>query len=265
MSNKNNSSKNNKFNSNDEGKNNNNADTNGPEKIISDCFYSVLGVKRDAEEAEIKKAYRRLALKWHPDKNPDKKERAERNFKRIAQAYEVLSDGKRRAEYDKHGLTKPTTNNHHNNYQRRRTTPADAHHHFFPSGMFRSPFDVFREFFGDPFADPFHSPLFGFGRESGGGGGGMRSRRRHTTNLFGPFTTDKDENNCEFSTVIRFSTSTKEPGKKLKKTITQTRVVNGKRIITKRTEDDGEETVEVTENGVLKSRLINGCPVEISV
>uniref|UniRef100_A0A915N8K9 J domain-containing protein n=1 Tax=Meloidogyne javanica TaxID=6303 RepID=A0A915N8K9_MELJA len=175
MSNKNNSSKN-KFNSNDEGKNNNsnNADSNGPEKTISDCLYSVLGVKRDAEEAEIKKAYRRLALKWHPDKNPDKKERAERNFKRIAQAYEVLSDGKRRAEYDKHGLTKPTTNNHHNNYQRRRTTPADAHHHFFPSGMFRSPFDVFREFFGDPFADPFHSPLFGFGRESSGGGG-MRS------------------------------------------------------------------------------------------
>ena len=40
--------------------------------------------------------------------------------------------------------------------------------------MFRSPFDVFREFFGDPFADPFHSPLFGFGRESSGGGG-MRS------------------------------------------------------------------------------------------
>ena len=57
MSNKNNSSKN-KFNSNDEGKNNNsnNADSNGPEKIISDCLYSVLGVKRDAEEAEIKKA-----------------------------------------------------------------------------------------------------------------------------------------------------------------------------------------------------------------
>lgn len=260
----NNNSSKNKFNSNDEGKNNNNTDTNGPEKIISDCLYGVLGVKRDADEVEIKKAYRRLALKWHPDKNPEKKERAERNFKRIAQAYEVLSDGKRRAEYDKHGLTKPT-NNHHNNYHhnsnRRRTTPEfSAHHHFFPNGGFRSPFDVFREFFGDPFGDPFHSPLFGFGREHSAG----RHRRRHTTNLFGPFTTDKDENNCEFSTVIRFSTSTKEPGKKLKKTITQTRVVNGKRIITKRTEDDGEETVEVTENGVLKSRLINGCPVEIS-
>uniref|UniRef100_A0A1I8B135 J domain-containing protein n=1 Tax=Meloidogyne hapla TaxID=6305 RepID=A0A1I8B135_MELHA len=169
----NNNSSKNKFNSNDEGKNNNNTDTNGPEKIISDCLYGVLGVKRDADEVEIKKAYRRLALKWHPDKNPEKKERAERNFKRIAQAYEVLSDGKRRAEYDKHGLTKPT-NNHHNNYHhnsnRRRTTPEfSAHHHFFPNGGFRSPFDVFREFFGDPFGDPFHSPLFGFGREHSAG------------------------------------------------------------------------------------------------
>jgi preprotein translocase subunit Sec63 len=58
------------------------------EKSI-DCLYAVLGVKKEADEAEIKKAYRRLALKWHPDKNPERKDRAERMFKRIAQAYEV--------------------------------------------------------------------------------------------------------------------------------------------------------------------------------
>lgn len=239
----------------------------GSEKSSSshraECLYVVLGVKKDADEAEIKKAYRRLALRWHPDKNPEKKERAERMFKRIAQAYEILSDVKRRAEYDRHGLRgnePPGTG------QRRRTTPAEftfqqtgfAHAH-----GFRSPFDIFREFFGDPFVDPLHAPFFafGFGHEAHSG----RHRRRHTTNLFAGHPFDKDENNCEFSTVIRFSSSSKEPGKKLKKTITQTRLVDGKRIVTKRTEDAGDETVEVMENGVLKSRMINGCPVAVGI
>jgi DnaJ-class molecular chaperone len=114
-------------------------------------------------------------------------------FQRIAQAYEILSDGqllcgkilekgncsvKRRAEYDRHGLRgnePPGTG------QRRRTTPAEftfqqtgfAHAH-----GFRSPFDIFREFFGDPFVDPLHAPFFafGFGHEAHSGRRKFRDR-----------------------------------------------------------------------------------------
>lgn len=57
-------------------------------------YYIVLEVSRTATAVDIKKAYRKLALKWHPDKNPEKKEEAEKKFKEISEAYEVLSDGK---------------------------------------------------------------------------------------------------------------------------------------------------------------------------
>ncbi len=59
--------------------------------MASQDYYSILGVKKDASEAEIKKAYRKLARKYHPDVNPGNKE-AEEKFKAISQAYEALSD-----------------------------------------------------------------------------------------------------------------------------------------------------------------------------
>ncbi len=65
-------------------------------------FYSVLGVERKATEDEVKKAYRKLAMKWHPDKNPGDK-KAEDKFKEITEAYEVLSDDKKRKMYDQFG------------------------------------------------------------------------------------------------------------------------------------------------------------------
>src|SRR5262245_6734313 len=65
-------------------------------------FYEVLGVGRNATEAEIKKAYRQMALKYHPDKNPGNKE-AEEKFKEAAAAYEVLSDKDKRQRYDQFG------------------------------------------------------------------------------------------------------------------------------------------------------------------
>ncbi|MDU4959817.1 MAG: molecular chaperone DnaJ [Sporomusaceae bacterium] len=66
-------------------------------------YYEVLGVPKSATEDELKKAYRKLARKYHPDLNPDNKEEAERKIKEINEAYEVLSDSQKRAQYDQFG------------------------------------------------------------------------------------------------------------------------------------------------------------------
>ncbi|XP_015758818.1 PREDICTED: dnaJ homolog subfamily B member 6-B-like [Acropora digitifera] len=66
-------------------------------------YYDVLGVPKNSSDQDIKKAYRKLALKWHPDKNPDNKQQAEENFKEISEAYDVLSDPEKRQVYDRYG------------------------------------------------------------------------------------------------------------------------------------------------------------------
>ncbi len=65
-------------------------------------YYEVLGVAKDADEAALKRAYRKLAMKYHPDRNPDDKE-AEKNFKELNEAYEILKDDEKRAAYDRFG------------------------------------------------------------------------------------------------------------------------------------------------------------------
>lgn len=108
-------------------------------------YYQTLGVERNATDQEIKKAYRKLALKHHPDKNPDDKE-AEEKFKAAAEAYQILSDKEKRQMYDQYGHAGLKGSGGFGGFN------ADA-------------FSGFEDILGD---------FFGFGR----GGGGSRSRTR---------------------------------------------------------------------------------------
>jgi molecular chaperone DnaJ len=65
-------------------------------------YYEILGVEKGVDEKELKKAYRRVAMKFHPDRNPDDKS-AEDKFKEANEAYEVLSDPQKREAYDRYG------------------------------------------------------------------------------------------------------------------------------------------------------------------
>src|SRR5690349_19394863 len=95
-------------------------------------YYEVLGLEKGASEDDIKKAYRKLAVKYHPDKNPGDKA-AEEKFKELGEAYEVLSDQQKRAVYDQYG---------HAAFDRR------SGGGFGRSGGFHDPSEVFREVFG---------------------------------------------------------------------------------------------------------------------
>lgn len=123
-------------------------------------FYEVLGVSKKATEAEIKTAYRKLALKWHPDKN--KSSEATAKFKQINEAYEVLSDTKKRQMYDQMGpeaFKQRGAGAGAYTYQqgpfRYTYTSSGGENPFegFDFGGFSDPFDIFEQFFG--FQNPF--------------------------------------------------------------------------------------------------------------
>lgn len=94
-------------------------------------YYKILGIERDATKETIDAAYRKLALQWHPDRNPDNPKEATEKFKEVAEAYEVLGNPDKRRNYDN-----PSTRSFSN----------------FGQGGFRSPVDIFNAFFGGGFA-----------------------------------------------------------------------------------------------------------------
>lgn len=118
-------------------------------------YYEILGVDKNATQEEIKKAYRKLAIKYHPDKNPNDK-KSEENFKECAEAYEVLSDEKKRKQYDTFG------HNFKNNG--------------FGEGGNMNMDDIFSKF-GDIFGDMFGEGGFNFGNFNGGNGRSRGSLR----------------------------------------------------------------------------------------
>lgn len=112
-------------------------------------YYEVLAVTRDATGDQIKSAYRKAALKWHPDRNPENKSEAEHRFREASEAYSVLSDPQKRATYDRYGH-------------------AGLSGQIFDASNFGSIFEEFQDVFGE---------MFGF-QDIFGGGGRRRGRSR---------------------------------------------------------------------------------------
>lgn len=143
-------------------------------------YYKILQVDRNASDDDLKKAYRKLAMKWHPDKNPNNKKEAEAKFKQISEAYEVLSDPQKKVVYDQYG----------EEGLKGQVPPPDAGGPggatFFSTGEGPTTFrfnprnanDIFAEFFG------YSSPMFG-GMGGGGGGGGRRGGSMFSSGMFG--------------------------------------------------------------------------------
>ena len=117
-------------------------------------LYDELGVSSNANESELKKAYRKLSVRWHPDKNPDNKEEATKKFQEISEAYSVLSDPEKRNQYDQIGM----------DFLKNQS-----------GGPGMDPSDMFSQFFGG------NSPFGGGGSPFGfnfGGGGEPRQQRQ---------------------------------------------------------------------------------------
>jgi molecular chaperone DnaJ len=126
-------------------------------------YYEILGVGKGAATEEIKKAYRKVAMQYHPDRNPGDKS-AEEKFKEAAEAYEILSDADKRAQYDRFGHAGVSGNGR--------------------GGHGQNMEDIFSQF-GDIFGEDIFGSFFGGGGQGGGrrGGGGQRARGVRGSNL----------------------------------------------------------------------------------
>ncbi|XP_061402389.1 dnaJ protein homolog 1-like isoform X1 [Musca vetustissima] len=168
-------------------------------------YYKILGIPKTATDEEIKKAYRKLALRYHPDKN--KAANAEEKFKEVAEAYEVLSDKSKREVYDKYGedglksggRSNGTSSNNTFTYQFHGDPRATFAQFFGSSNPFASFFDMGDNLFDknvfdlDREHDFFSSPFGGLGSRHGLGGAFRPSFRSHSFNVHTPFKKEKQQ------------------------------------------------------------------------
>ncbi|XP_076914376.1 uncharacterized protein LOC143573365 [Bidens hawaiensis] len=131
-------------------------------------YYKVLQVDRNATDNDLKKAYRKLAMKWHPDKNPNNKKDTEAKFKTISEAYDVLSDPQKKAIYDQYG----------EEGLKGQVPPSSGMPHDGGSGSFR---------FNPRNADDIFSEFFGFSSPFGGSHGGQFPRGMFREDIFSQF------------------------------------------------------------------------------
>jgi molecular chaperone DnaJ len=141
-------------------------------------FYEILGISKNASPEEIKKAYRKKAIEYHPDKNPGNKE-AEENFKLAAEAYEVLSDPDKKARYDQYGHA-----------------AFDGAGGFGGGGMNME--DIFSQF-GDIFGSAFGGGFSGFG----GFGGGQRRMKGSNLRIKVKLTLEEVANGVEKKVKVK--------------------------------------------------------------
>ncbi|NWX48625.1 DNJB8 protein, partial [Steatornis caripensis] len=214
-------------------------------------YYKVLGVQKSASLDDIKKSYHKLALKWHPDKNPSNKEEAEKKFKAIAEAYKVLSDPQKRSLYD---------NSVKESRSHRGGSAACGHDGSFDSPYAFHDFEIFREVFGgmDPFVHAFMGSFHNI--RNNGENWRRKSRRGRRPSLFSDFTGSFMQwNSFSPSEQPTFSSAEGTAGcHSVRSVSTTTEVINGKRITTRKIIKNGQERIEVEEDGQLKSVKING-------
>jgi len=135
-------------------------------------YYEVLGVKRSATDAEIKKAYRRLAMKYHPDRNPGKEKEATEKFKEINEAYGVLGDAEKRQQFDQFGTIGNVGDIFGSNNTR--ATFEGVVRDFGGLGL---GFDFLDNIFGEALRGKGYRVSFGNLGQTGGGGGRRGGRR----------------------------------------------------------------------------------------
>lgn len=227
-------------------------------------YYEVLGLDKQATEEQIKKAYRKLALKWHPDKNPNNREESENKFKEISEAYAVLSDPEKRKRYDMVGFEEAGMTG----------TDFDFSHFTF---NFSEAEDLFRHFFGgrDPFAmfmqddDDFfsfglHDP-FGRRRQNRQTHRPTREQRFRDPfeSIFSRFNEDPFSHRHDFNNMQEFDFGNSGVSKSVKTTIVTRNGQTVKKTVTTVTNPDGTRQTHEEEEIINSSGRENERPKHI--
>ena len=243
---------------------------------MTENYYEILEINQSCTDTDIVKAYRRLALRWHPDKNPENRVEAETRFKQLSEAYQVLSDKKKRGFYDRHG--KLGFSNDSNSRSRATTTASNSEHDLFAD--LRNPHDLFEQFFGtknilDLFNSDFDVDLTTAFRNH------HLNRIKSSNNATSkqeqkPSTAKTTKTILQQSLPSISSISTGATGE-LENGLFSSSFFSGlgdrppvltsntksNKKVTKRTIVNGVETVIVEENGVVTSKTVNGVPQDI--